>query len=375
MLALDPPVSLETNLKALKSNGRTEEMLKLLGGSERLRLANAVQPAVREKLRVGEWYLARASAGVFHPVRYETQLSSVPGEVRITNDFGAQPLKFRLQAVPALAPVGDKKNIVLLRSNEPLEVKQPDPKAPMPGALAGRIEFTKPVGEQASVFMVGPETRISGGTEGKPLDLSSHRALAVKISVEGHDTKANEPPAVLNVQIESGGKTYRDHYINLNANCEQTVIIPAPTTERMLSEFRPNGANYAFKLAMYHFNYQSIVALNLRWMRAPKAETIRCRLLSVEALAESDSTLKNPRLSIGAARLTVPYELKTGDYAEFWADGSIRVFDRNGMLLTNTKPIGNTPIVQLGECKILLQSEGRGAAKFTAIILGEALKL
>ena len=38
MLALDSPVSLETSLSALKANGRTEEMLKLLGEYEQLRL-------------------------------------------------------------------------------------------------------------------------------------------------------------------------------------------------------------------------------------------------------------------------------------------------------------------------------------------------
>src|ERR1035437_10508952 len=42
MLALDSAVSLETNLNALKANGRTEEMLKVLGEYEQLRLSGAV---------------------------------------------------------------------------------------------------------------------------------------------------------------------------------------------------------------------------------------------------------------------------------------------------------------------------------------------
>src|ERR1039458_8993023 len=41
MLALDSAVSLETNLNALKANGRTEEMLKLLGEYEQLRLSRS----------------------------------------------------------------------------------------------------------------------------------------------------------------------------------------------------------------------------------------------------------------------------------------------------------------------------------------------
>jgi len=48
MLALDTPVWLETNLGALKQNGRTEEMLARLGEYERLRLSGTVPASVRE---------------------------------------------------------------------------------------------------------------------------------------------------------------------------------------------------------------------------------------------------------------------------------------------------------------------------------------
>ena len=47
MLALDSAVSLETTLDALKANGRTEEMLKLLGEYEQLRLGERSTRAVR----------------------------------------------------------------------------------------------------------------------------------------------------------------------------------------------------------------------------------------------------------------------------------------------------------------------------------------
>ena len=110
MLALDTPVSLETNLSALKRNGRTEELLELLGSYERLRLANAVPAAVREKLRRGEWHMSRPGEGdspifadhgfaavpgksgqspgySFRPIRYDTQRVALPGEARAANLF------------------------------------------------------------------------------------------------------------------------------------------------------------------------------------------------------------------------------------------------------------------------------------------------
>ena len=101
MLALNTPVSLETHLAALRNNGRTEELLKLLGHYEQLRLSNAVPPEVCEQLRTGEWHLMQQSnKWSFVPIRYDTHFVTLPAELLVTNVFEAQPLKFRLQGLP-----------------------------------------------------------------------------------------------------------------------------------------------------------------------------------------------------------------------------------------------------------------------------------
>jgi len=348
MVALDTPVSLETNLAALKRNGRTEEMLSLLGRYERLRLSGAAPKSVREKLRTGEWHLVQEGGKpAFRSIRHDVQRVDVPGELRVTNPFGTQPLKFRLQAVPTLAPVGDKANIVL-HGETAVELGLPGVNTPMPAALANRTDFAK------------------------PLDLLHHRALAVRLRVDGPGP-TNRPCAVLNVQLEAGGKTYRDHYIDLDFSGERTIVLPEPTTERMLPEFRPAQANYAFKAAMYGFDYRHIVALNLRWMRLPKDQPVKCSITLVEALAESEVPLKNAELVIGGRTLSTPLELKTGDYAEFTADGRVRVFDRNGTGLSSFDAPSDLPALQAGENHIMFHAAGAARAKFTAITVGDAL--
>jgi hypothetical protein len=364
MLALDTPVSLETNLAALRRNGRTEEMLSLLGRYEQLRLGGALprvegvppsnrgleaRDTMRQRLRTGEWHLVHeGDEPAFAPIRYDVQPVDLPGELRVTNPFGAQPLKFRLQAAPVLASVGDETNIVLLHAEPAAELSLPAAGAPMPGALAQRADFTK------------------------PLDLLHHRALAVRLGVDA-PASANGPCAVLNLQLESGGKTYRDHYVDLDFRGDKTIVLPEPTTERMLAEFRPAHANYAFKAAMYGFDYRHIIALNLRWMRLPKDQSVQCRVLQVEALAESEVPLKDLELTVGEKAFPLPAELKTGDYAEFWAEGPVRVFDRNGAGLSSLDVPGDTPLLQAGENRISLRAGGAARAKFTAILVGAAL--
>jgi hypothetical protein len=349
MLAMDTPVSLETNLAALKRNGRTEEMLKLLGGYEQLRLGGMVPTSVRERLRTGEWHITQGGSNpAFSPIRYDVHRVNVPGELTVINAFGAQPMKFRLQAVPVLAPVGDKANLTLLHTEPATELGMPAANAPMPGAMARQASFAS------------------------PMDLLHHRALAVRLHVDGPAPTANGQCAVLNVQLEAAGKTYRDLYIDLNFTGEKTVVLPEPTTERMLPEFRPAPANYAFKAAMYGFDYRHIIALNLRWMRVPNDQPVKCSIASVEALAESEVPLRHPELIVGETTLAIPADLKTGDYAEFWADGSLKVFDRNGTLLSSVDVQG-APLLRPGENHLVLRAAAPAPAKLTCITLGDAL--
>jgi hypothetical protein len=141
----------------------------------------------------------------------------------------------------------------------------------------------------------------------------------------------------------------------------------------MLPEFRPAQANYAFKAAMYGFDYRHIVALNLRWMRAPKGQPVQCSVTSVEALAESESPLQHPELIVGEQTLTIPADLKTGDYAEFWAAGSLKVFDRNGTLLSSVNIQGTPVTLQPGENHVALRAAAPAPTKLTCITVGDAL--
>jgi hypothetical protein len=367
MLALDSAVSFETSIDALKANGRTGEMLKTLGQYEQLRLGRAVPDAIRQKLETGEWHMTRP--GEFHPIRYDVQPVAMPGDVTLKNDFPAQLLKFRLRAAPTLAAVGDPSNIPLLRSKVAVEIMPPASNAILPGSLVRHFELTRTGEAQSGSFAVGPQGA-DDRTSGNPQDLRKHRALAVQLDVEGFTPDSGEAP-VLNLQLESGGKTYRDYYINLDFSGRRTLIMAEPGTNRMLVEFRPAPADYPFKAAMGGFDYGHVVALNLRWMRFPKGSPVRCRLSFVEALEERNTTLRNIEISEGASRITIP-AMNTGDYAEYWGDGTVRVFDRNGNPLS-TFPVQVGPQLSTGENTVRVKASGSGNVVLTAITLGAGL--
>ncbi len=350
MLALDTPVSLETNLAALKRHGRTKELLALLGRWERLRLGRTVPDGIRRKLREGQWHLEEiAGKAALRPVRYDTRRVATGRSVRVDNAFGPQPMGLRLEAVAAPARPGDARNVALVAPKAPLPVPAPGAKDPMPGARVARHALAKPA------------------------NLLKHRALAVRVHVEAPAPTVGNAHAVLNVQLESPAHRFRDHYIDLDFTGTRTIVLPEPTTRRLLPEFRPAHAAYPFKQAMYGFDYGRIVAVNFRWMRCPKTPAAPCAVERVEALAESPTVLARPRLAVGDSAVTLPVELKTGDYAKWWPGGPVRVFDRNGATLRTLKAPGPAPRLPAGPARVTLTADRPAAAKLTVITQGKPL--
>jgi hypothetical protein len=137
----------------------------------------------------------------------------------------------------------------------------------------------------------------------------------------------------------------------------------------MLPEFRPAAANYSFKSATQTFNYRYVQALNIRWMRYKAGSGVRCRVKLVEALQERINTLSDIEISAGKAKILIPGTMQAGDYAEYWGDGPIRIFNKNGFLL-RTAHVNQTPTLTPGASQLAIKASGPGLVQLTAITLG-----
>jgi hypothetical protein len=358
----------------LQDNARAEEMIRLLGQYEEVRLARKVPDAVRERLQKGEWRMEmRDGELVFRPVSYDTVLLDGHGEVPLRNRFEAQPLAFRLRARPRLAAPGDAANRVLFRPSAPLALETPASGAFVAGGLANRVEFAKAVGDQPDSELVGPESRpAKGRLRGRAPDLTTHRALAVRLEVDGPEPREGELCPVLNVQFESSNLRFRDHHIDLDFRGSKTVVLPGPTPDRTLPELWPARETYFYRHAMIAFDHSRVVALNFRWMRTCKTGSLGVRVHVVEALRESEASLRNPEITIGGATMRLPVELRRDDYAEFSGTGEVRVFDANGKQRSNpVKPAGAIPVLHPGVNRVELRADELCPVKLTVITTGQ----
>jgi len=360
MLALNLPISIETSMAALESNGRSTEILSILGRYEQLRRSSSPGDLLRGQLATGEWHMTET--GHFEPIRYATQPASLPGQIMVQNGFAGQPFRFRLRMAAPLRDAGDPANVTMFKAEPPLDLKPPDTRSLMPGALIRRIDFTKAAPEEPGVFVPRPPAR--EGRAGS-LRLDSHRALAVRLEVEG--TSPADPP-VLDVQLESSDGIYRDYYIDLSFTGAKTVVVAGPSPERTLLELRPSFQNFYYKSALQQFNYSNVTAVNLRWARLPKAR-VTCRISLIEALAERRARLRKLEVSTGGASIQVPHSLNVGDYVESWGDGRIRIFNKNGVLL-RTEYVKGTPSLAKGPNAVSVKAARSGNLIVTAITIG-----
>jgi hypothetical protein len=343
MLSQNIPLGLETTFAAMEGNGRTEEMFSMLGRYERYRLSDAATPQARARFNSGEWHMTASRE--FQQVHYDERRLSVPGKevIQLDSSLPSQPLRFRLRVEPSLAPIGGGDNVDLLNSDSPQEIDAPVTGAVMPGALAMRVPYAE------------------------PLDLTRNRALAIDLDVEGAAVDGEVP--VLNIQLESEDGNFRDYYVDLSFRGEKTVVLPESTSWRMLTEFWPVWSNYPFKSALRFFDYQHVSALNVRWMRYPASVTLRCSINEVKALQELPNTLDNIEVAIDDARITIPTSMHSGDYAEYWGDGQVRVFNENGKLKAS-RPVSGAPMLKSGGSTISVSGSQPGDATLTAIELG-----
>jgi hypothetical protein len=368
--ALDVPFSIEADVESLRANGRTEEMLRMLSQYERLRLSGNVTADVRNRLRNGEWHLVdEGGKAVFYPVVYSTQYGSPQAKMGQTNNFKAQPFRFRLEAAPLLAKPDDAANIVLCDSISGFALGSPITMSQVPGFVAGRFEFIKGASAQSQSVFINPAGNSAARGDGSIIDLRGHRALAVTLKVEGAAPVSVSNPAVLNVQLEAGGR-YREYYVNLDFSGTRTVIIKEPTSERVLPEF--GQASYSAKLALMGFNYSGVNAINIRWMRLfPSGPAARISIVRIEALAESSATLQNPELLVNNETIQIPAELRTNDYAEFWGIGPIRIFDKDGNQKQSVPQPTHIPTIRDGENTIAVKGPASADVKLTTILLGD----
>jgi len=386
--------SLETTLEKIKTCGRWDEIKNLIARYEKLRLEKyfpeKVKQAVREKGAEFKLIGSDEEGWRLVPARYDPPhlvVDERSAAWTVDNDLPAQPLRFRLYALPELAPYDSPDNPVLLSQEDMSRYVKKRTRAGCETTLSPSDEKT-PQGEPCVAFSAVSKLKNDSGwvehradlvkigeravfptlIEGEPEDITLKGRWARPLGVW---VKGDGKGEVLNIQLRSANGGYRDHYIDINFTGWKYCELTRPETDRVF-EFK---AGYDRKIAVRHFQYGKIRFVYLRYNSIPANTEVCCLVGPVKALRERWLPMRNPTFIVNGVKVVFPCTLRTEQYLEFMGEGKARLFDRNGFQIGEVKPSGKIPVLKRGRNEIRFSAE-RGQkysrrAEITIIRFGE----
>jgi len=384
-LALDAPMSFQAlRPGANPPNARQEEYLAMLGRYERLRLSGKVPADVRRRLaEPGKEFRLRQDAKGgwrFVPTDYlthkVTDAAGPSARWTVTNRHAAQPARLRVEALYSVEPYGSPDAVVLADFADDAEFSvrraaggvactlSADTKQVKAGGRSGRLIATsKAAARRGSWAQVGKRFDPHA-------DLSPHDAIGVWV-------RGDRGGQLLNIQLTTPRQYYRaldEHYVPIDfAGWRYVELL---FRERDADRF----ARYAWPYPGHYYVYRAplvrshVDGLNLYLNELPPGQSASCLLSPIKALRTRKVTLRNPAVTVGKRRITLPVSIVSGGYVEFDSTADCRLYDARGKLVRKVRPRGAAPQLAAGENRVAFTCEGpegvRARARVTVIASG-----
>jgi hypothetical protein len=390
-----------SDVSTFNQNGRKAEIAAVARTYEKLRLENYFGPVERALLQTQGTHWRLLTPDASHPrhrlvpVRY---LSSgiirpgVPGRAAwtIRNDLGPQPLRARVEALPALAAYGAKENLVVAAFGGLDFQVEGSPAAH--ASLERTSEIHPQAGNVARLRCAGPP---SGAVlprrlpdHGQPvwahatarflkkLDLGKHRALGLWVQGDGGGE-------TLGIQLDIDTASCLDYYLPIDFTGWRYCELGEPEGDRVMNYFTYE------KFALHDVPLDNVAGVTLMILQPPVGKEVDLRIGRIEAIQEVGGSLVNIRVVCGAAplppagqtrgpSLAIPgslepgQSLETGDPWSTLDSSTLRIFDGDGNQLHRAALPAPPPLVPAGNTAICFSAQGHPAAraKVTVMLLG-----
>ncbi len=334
--------------------------LQRLGGItrqyEELRHAKYFSESMKARLRVpgDEFTLDQSPDGKwqFRPARYAKHkvesLDDWTAAWTVTNTFGTQPLKLRLEVLMSAEPYDTTTAIALAEFIDAKEFPDRTQASGVSATLEPSTNFVK-AGAWSGLITAAntrPERTATwaslGRTFAPPLNLRGERALGVWVHGDGQGE-------VLNFQFRCPEHIVAgigEHYVMVDFTGWRYFELVEPEGERYANYSWPYGGGY--EIYRETVDYKQIEKLNVWINNLPANGTAKIYLSPVRATPLVKAKIKNPRLTVGEHTLLLPVEMESGSYLEFNAPEDCKMFGADGGFLQDVKITGRVPTLATG---------------------------
>lgn len=364
-LANDVAVSMqEVSPSGLKVTPGWEDSLAVMGRYERLRLSNKVPETIKAKLRVpkDEFQLIDTASGGFEflPARHDshrvTAADPASQSWKLTNTFGPQPLRVRIDALwspgdydaPEAVPLvdfGDASQFLPVLDAERHLITG------MHRAAAGVVQKIESstaqlkVGKTSGCYSADNAGKQPGWSRmavgfAPPVNLKGKGALGVWIHGDGNGE-------VLNFQLGGAGEENQgDHYVTIDYRGWRYHELVEPEGERVYDYPWPYWHMHVTRGAI---PYERITRLKFYYQNIPADGKATCYLSPIRALPLRAASVVNPTLVIGGRKVIFPVTITSGSSLELQPGSRCRVVDQYGKLLQKVVVQGELPTLAAGE--------------------------
>jgi hypothetical protein len=389
-LAIDGPMSIQgVHATGRPANARMEEQLTILGWYERLRLARYYDESTLTRLREPgrEFRLRQDTEGWwrFTPVHLAKHRISAMGngsERWVTeNPRAKQPLRLRLEALYSVAPYDDARATVLADFADPGTLNNRRHAAGVSSQVELETEDVRAGGRSLRIRARNENDTSRGawsqiGTAYKHPYFSMMPGDAMGLWVKGDGSGA-----LLNIQLRSPREYHgciSDHYIDLDFVGWRYVelLLRERDSDRLTDYAWPySGAGGSHAVYRNAVDRTHLSEVNVLLNEIPAGGQVDILLSPIHSLSSRKVELANPRLRIGAAAVTFPVKLQSGQYIELEDMDDCVLYDERGELIRRFRPQTETlPLLAEGSNSLRFDCEApRNAsarAEVTVVSLG-----
>lgn len=365
--------------KALNENPAFRRLNAIIRQYEELRHKNYFSEKIKKQLRVPgkDFSLFQSGDGIwkFKPMSYQKHkvsgLDHPSSSWKVKNEFGAQPLRLRIEPLMSVKSYEDAENIVLSDFSASGEFKQDSTAKGVIGGLNPSLEKSG-TGEKAASFTAqssGASARdaswINMQKKFEPiLDLKNNKALGVWVKGDGNGQ-------LLNLRLESPHHISHgargDHYIKIDFTgwkyFELVEIESSEFSNYVWPAPYSSASFYVYDSYRHEVAFDKVDKLQIWYNNLPAGKKVETLIGPVKALPIVSTTIVNPSIMVGNEKIIFPVSMESGMYLEFNSKTDCKLYGPKGEFIKDVEVQGEIPTLRAGENKLSFGAELNSGVK------------
>ena len=344
---------------------------------ETLRRANSLDESVLERLRTPDAEHTMDESNRIRPAHYDKAVLAIngtPATFGVTNPYGSQRARLRIEALPVPARYDDPNGITLAGfDGDGLAVAR---SADGVSCEFGLAEVTDVPFPKALQFRASNSSASRNGswcelrrTFDETVSLVGRTGLGLWVHGDGKGE-------VLNVQFVSPkhiSHGIADHYIPIDFVGWRYFMLVEPEGERFAQYVWPYGSPYA--IYREYPDTSKISALSVWYNNLPVDEDVECLISPVRALPLQEIPVRNPILSVGGNDVSYDVAIPTGGYIESDGSENAILYGPDGNEIRPVSAVGGPLVIDSGthDVSVSVESDDASRARVSVGFTGDPI--